>query len=287
MRHRTRGRQQRATTCTHDVPTELVELSLRAWQYHFEFLNLGYAAYLDFFGFCKEAFPGISDLGIAKMVQGIEVDLFRPDDELRRLARLAVELDVADALSRRHRRQALAAVARRRAAEEWSREWEAAKDPWFNFSSGTASTTPTRCGLDHLDIPFGFMRGYIRKLQAGEEIDTADRGDRSPSATGSPREYRALLDGDDKADFDEKLGLSPHGVPVRREPQLLRRALGHRRDLAQDPRARRGVRQGRVLGRRRRHLHAAARRDPDGDLRHDVSAGPSAPPRSARRTGPT
>ena len=27
------------------------------WQYHFEFLNLGYAAYLDFFGFCKQALP--------------------------------------------------------------------------------------------------------------------------------------------------------------------------------------------------------------------------------------
>ena len=69
-----------------------IELCYEAWQYHFEFLNLGYAAYLDFFGFCKQAFPGISDLGIAKMVQGIEVDLFRPDDELRKLAKLAVEV---------------------------------------------------------------------------------------------------------------------------------------------------------------------------------------------------
>ena len=35
----------------------LVDLALQLWQYHFEFLNLGYAAYLDFFGFCKQAFP--------------------------------------------------------------------------------------------------------------------------------------------------------------------------------------------------------------------------------------
>ena len=49
---------------------KVIELCYKAWQYHFEFLNLGYAAYLDFFGFCKETFPGIPDLAIAKMVQG-------------------------------------------------------------------------------------------------------------------------------------------------------------------------------------------------------------------------
>ena len=76
-----------------------IELCYQAWQYHFEFLNLGYVAYLDFFGFCKEVFPDIPDLAIATMVQGIEVDLFRPDDELKHLAKLAVELDVADALA--------------------------------------------------------------------------------------------------------------------------------------------------------------------------------------------
>jgi pyruvate, water dikinase len=30
----------------------LVHLTLKLWHYHFEFLNLGYAAYLDFFGCC-------------------------------------------------------------------------------------------------------------------------------------------------------------------------------------------------------------------------------------------
>ncbi|HJY07068.1 MAG TPA: hypothetical protein VJ323_12190, partial [Bryobacteraceae bacterium] len=67
-----------------------LQLCYKAWQYHFEFLNLGYAAYLDFFGFCKEQFPNIPDQAIARMVQGIDVDLFRPDDELKKLAHLAL-----------------------------------------------------------------------------------------------------------------------------------------------------------------------------------------------------
>ena len=49
---------------------ELIDLSLELWQLHFEMLNLGYAAYLDYFGFCKQVFPNIPDLSIAKMVAG-------------------------------------------------------------------------------------------------------------------------------------------------------------------------------------------------------------------------
>ena len=77
----------------------LLDLALKLWMHHFEFLNLGYAAYLDFFGFCKRAFPGIPDQAIARMVAGIEVDVFRPDDELKKLARLAVELGVDGAFA--------------------------------------------------------------------------------------------------------------------------------------------------------------------------------------------
>jgi len=44
----------------------LLDLTLKLWNHHFEFLNLGYAAYLDFFGFCKGIFPNIPDQAIAK-----------------------------------------------------------------------------------------------------------------------------------------------------------------------------------------------------------------------------
>src|SRR6201981_2432308 len=66
----------------------------RMWQYHFEFLLLGYGAYLTFFDFCKKAFPEISDQTVARMVSGMEAEIFRPDDELRRLAQRAIELGV-------------------------------------------------------------------------------------------------------------------------------------------------------------------------------------------------
>src|SRR4051812_5047520 len=77
-----------------DTYQKTLEGYFRMWHHHFEFLLLGYGAYLTFFGFCKKAFPEITDQTIARMVAGIEAEIFRPDDELRRLARCAVKLNV-------------------------------------------------------------------------------------------------------------------------------------------------------------------------------------------------
>src|SRR6516225_6538548 len=77
-----------------EIYQKTLEGYFRMWHHHFEFLLLGYGAYMTFFAFCKKAFPEISDQTIARMVAGIEAEIFRPDEEVRRLARRAVELGV-------------------------------------------------------------------------------------------------------------------------------------------------------------------------------------------------
>ena len=62
---------------------ELLASLFEMGSYHFEMLNLGYGAYLTFREFCQPAFPGITDRTIARMVAGIDILLFRPDDEVR------------------------------------------------------------------------------------------------------------------------------------------------------------------------------------------------------------
>src|ERR1700740_3155718 len=79
-----------------DTYQKTLEGYFRMWHHHFEFLLLGYGAYLTFFAFCKKAFPEISDQTIARMVAGMQAEIFRPDEEVRRLARRAVELGVDD-----------------------------------------------------------------------------------------------------------------------------------------------------------------------------------------------
>jgi pyruvate,water dikinase len=186
---------------------ELIDIALELWQYHFEFLNLGYAAYLDYFMFCKTVFPDIPDLSIAKMVAGIDVDLFRPDQELRKLARSAIELGVDDVLEQGTVDEALALVAALPGGDTWIAQYEAAKYPWFNYSNGSGFYHSDAVWAERLDIPFAFLRGYIRKLQAGETIDTptAEVIAERDRVAG---EYLELLDGDDRVNFETKLGLS-------------------------------------------------------------------------------
>jgi pyruvate,water dikinase len=145
------------------------------------------------------------------MVQGIDVVLFRPDEELRKLARLAVELEVAGALAASADGDVdatLAAVADAPRGGEWIAAWEAAKDPWFNFSSGNGMYSTDRVWLDHLEIPLGFIRDYVGRLEAGEEIERPTEQIRA-ERDRITAEYRELLPDDEaRAVFDDKLGLS-------------------------------------------------------------------------------
>ena len=71
------------------VPLESVD---RVLHYHFELLNLGYAAYAVLYGLCRDSFPDMPDRTIAGMVGGGELLPLRPEEELKRLAELALEL---------------------------------------------------------------------------------------------------------------------------------------------------------------------------------------------------
>ena len=195
------------TNAIFEAYDKLIELSYKIWQYHFEFLNLGYAAYLDFFGFVKGEFPTIPDQAIAKMVQGVDSELFRPDDEIKKLARLAIELGVDGALMTGSVDEALAAVAAQPNGAKWIAAWDAAKDPWFNFTSGNGFYSTDKYWIDHLDIPMGYLRDYIPRAKAGETIERpterllAER-DRITA------EYREMMSPEAQEVFDGKLGLS-------------------------------------------------------------------------------
>jgi pyruvate,water dikinase len=169
--------------------------------YHFEMLGLGYAAYLTFREFCQRAFPGMSDQTIAKMVGGIDILFFRPDDEVRKLAQLAIDLDVADILQREtDPDRALEAIGRTPYGERWIEGFEAAKDPWFWYSTGPGYSHEHRAWMDDLRFPFNAMRGYVEKLKMGEEIARPLEAIRAESERVF-EEYRELLPEGDRDAF--------------------------------------------------------------------------------------
>ena len=78
---------------------DLINLGIKCWQYHFEFLNLGYAAYVFFLDFVQKLFPSIPPQRVTQMISGIDVIMYEPDEQLKKLARRAVELGVDEVVT--------------------------------------------------------------------------------------------------------------------------------------------------------------------------------------------
>ena len=186
----------------------------RMWHHHFEFLLLGYGAYLTFFAFCKKAFPEISDQTVARMVSGIDAEIFRPDEEVRRLARRAVELGVhAHFAEGRSSAAVIASLEGSAPGREWLTELQKSRDPWFNINVGDGFYHYHRSWNDDLSMPFAGIPGYIAKVQAGESLE------RPVAKLQAERrqlidDYRELLTSDDeRGAYDQMIALAHRVFP--------------------------------------------------------------------------
>jgi pyruvate,water dikinase len=186
-----------------------LDLYSKMWHHHTEFLMLGYGAYVVFFGFCKNAFPEISEQTVARMVAGIDVIMYRPDEELKKLARLAVESGLAEEFGEGCDPDAVLAtlVERGEAGRAWLAAFEQARYPWFHVSTGDGFYHHHLSWNENLSVPFAALTRYVRLVGDGETLarPTAQlQAERDRIAT----EYRALLATEqDKAAFDQMLGV--------------------------------------------------------------------------------
>ena len=202
----------RGVTTANDllVAYQRVLASLDAtWNLHSEMLNMGYAAYLNFLMTLKAHFPEIADQTVAKMVSGVDVLNFRPDDELKRLARLAIDLEVRDAVLGATDFDALTAdLSTSDAGRQWLAEWDVSADPWFNFSYGNGFYHHHRSWSDDPTFPLTMVGEYIGRFEAGETLErplaaVSDDRDRVTA------QYRDLLpEGEAREAFDDALGLA-------------------------------------------------------------------------------
>lgn len=191
----------------------LIQLAYQNWQYHFEFLNLGYIAYLDFFNFCKEVFPNIPDQSIATMVQGVDMELFRPDDELKGLAVKAVELGIQSAFSNTDDAAAtFSAIAAADPSGAWMQQWEAAQDPWFNFTVGNGFYGHDKYWNEYPAIPLGYIADYIRRLDEGQQI-MRPKEELIAEKDRIVAEYAELLPAETAATFEAKRSLAATAYP--------------------------------------------------------------------------
>jgi pyruvate,water dikinase len=177
----------------------------KGWQYHFEMLNLTYLAYLMFADVSRKLFPGISESAIGKMVAGAYVSMFRPEEELCRLSKLAASAKAVSAIlkSDKTTKDKVAELQKTADGKKWLAEYEKAKDPWFYVSCGSGWLHYEGSWLTDPDIPYGYIKGYIERLQKGESIERSlDHIEKQRDEIVA--EYRKLIKTDeDRKAFDD------------------------------------------------------------------------------------
>ena len=183
----------------------LVELALEAWQRHFEFLTFSYLVHADFHEFCNEAFPGIPDTSVTKMVAAGDADVYKPDKELNELAELAVELgdDVTDVLlSEASPDEKLDRLGRTEAGEAFLDAFEDAEDPWFYMSNGDGIHSAHGSWIDDYRTPFRSLRSKIQRLERGESLEP-EGASSEEEAEALFSEYKSYLtDEDEREEFE-------------------------------------------------------------------------------------
>jgi pyruvate, water dikinase len=184
------------------------------WQHHFEFLLLGYGAYHTFAEFIRGALPDIPDQHISQMVAGIDVVLFRPDAELRRLARAAIDAGVDSAFAEGRSPDEIDAELRRsEAGRRWLDQLEEVKDPWFNMGTGDGLYHYFGSWHDDPTIPYASLTGHIEALKAGEEIERPTE-ELARERDRLAEEYGSLLEAEARPAFEELLGLARTVFPL-------------------------------------------------------------------------
>ncbi|HBE45627.1 MAG TPA: PEP-utilizing enzyme, mobile region [Deltaproteobacteria bacterium] len=151
----------------------LVNQVFLAWQYHFEYLNLAYLAYLTFVDTARKLFPGIKESTVMGMVAGIDAAMFRPEQELCRLSRLAIaQPSVRDILKKNiSAEEKIKELKSIEAGRAWLDEIEKIKDPWFYVSCGSGWFYHEGSWVTKMDVPFSYIKGYIERLEKGETIE--------------------------------------------------------------------------------------------------------------------
>lgn len=194
--------------------TRVMQNLFLVYQYHFEMLVLAYVAQMTFYDLARDAFAGITEQTLVKLTAGVELRQFQPDEELKRLARLAIELGVADRVRTAGDPLLVISELRQdRAGADWVAALERAEDPWFHVSTGTGLFHTERAWIDDLSVPWAAIAGYINRLERGQSIDRP-HAELLAERDRLTVEYRELLPSDEhRAAFDQSIALARTVAP--------------------------------------------------------------------------
>ncbi len=192
----------------------LIDMGIKCWQYHFEMLNLCYAGFLSFTGTVDQIFPNTPLSTVTKMVSGIDAMIMRPNAELIKLAKSAIEKGITELILKpMDASELMEELPQTPAGKDWFAEFEKARYPWFHISTGTGWFHHDASWNDNLNVPVDAIRMHIEALKAGKKIErpTARLVEERDKIVD---EYRSLIQTDDDREaFDQTLSIARRIFP--------------------------------------------------------------------------
>ena len=158
-----------------EVYDRVVDIYLKVFEgYQYSFIGMAYATDLAFYEFCLKAFPGIDDRTVGEMITGVELEAFRPDEEVKRLARLAVSLGLTPVVKSAEKFESMRSEFEKTSeGRKWLREFDKVSFPWFYMmmTEGIFAYSDNECWIENPDIILGFLKNYIERIEKGEKIE--------------------------------------------------------------------------------------------------------------------
>jgi pyruvate,water dikinase len=148
------------------------------------------------------------------LVAGFDSKLFRPTEELQKLALLAQEHHLSEAIMPCAKwDEAEEKLGRTEIGRKWLNLFEAARHPWFEMSCGTGWYHYEPTWNQNLDIPFIQIKHYIETLMGGETI-TRPKAEVLKERDRVTSEYRSYIrNEDDKKTFDQMISIARMVAP--------------------------------------------------------------------------
>ena len=157
-----------------EVYDRAVHLYLNVFEgYQYTFIGAAYSADFNLIEFCKKVVPDVDNKTIAAMITGVELEAFRPDEEVKRLARLAFNWGLASIVKEQKTFDGMRAEFEKTGnGRKWLEEYKKSSF-WFNMmvTQGVFARHDDPCWLENPDIILGFLKNYIEKIEKGEKIE--------------------------------------------------------------------------------------------------------------------
>lgn len=184
----------------------LMEASHLIWEWHFEFNNLVSLVNVQYMEAIKKLFPDITDKSITQTLSGFEAMMFRAMNELVKLSKLAIDLNLEDdILSTKECENVLKKLEESDAGKKWVAAWEAAQNPWFYTSCASGWYHTDGSWNTDFDVPLHHIQQYIEMIKKGDYIEKPF-SEVLKERDWVTDEYRKLIkDEKDKKTFDTLL----------------------------------------------------------------------------------